>query len=323
MKAFVYTRYGPPDVLELKEVEKPAPKENQVLVKIHAASVNALDWHLLTAQPFVVRLMGEGLLKPKKNFIGADFAGVVETAGEQVTQFKPGDEVFGDLAGTPYGSFGEYAVGSEKIMAPKPANLSFEEAAAAPVAGVTALQALRDAGKVQPGQKVLIYGAAGGVGTFTVQLAKVFGAEVTAVCSTAKVEQTRRLGADEVIDYTREDITRSSQRFDLIVGVNGYRSLSDYKRMLKPGGRYVMAGGSNGQIFQAMLFGSWMSRGDKKMGNVMATIKQADLLTLKELLEAGKITAVIERRYPLSEAPEAVRYVYEGHAAGKVVINIA
>lgn len=320
MKAIVFEKYGSPDVLELKEVAIPTPKENQVLIKIYAASLNAYDWHMLTAQPFLVRTMGGGFLRPKNPFLGADIAGRIEAVGSAVEQFKVGDEVYGDIG---HGGFAEYACARENKLALKPANLSFEEAAAVPMAGMTALQGLRDKGGLQPGQQVLIYGASGGVGTFAVQIAKVLGAEVTAVCSTAKLEQARALGADHVIDYTREDFSRNGKQYDLILGVNGHRPLSAYKRALAPQGRYVMAGGSNAQIFGAMLFGPLMSqRGGKQLGGVSATISQKDLITLKEWLEAGKIRPVIDRRYSLAETAEALRYVYAGHASGKVVIQV-
>jgi NADPH:quinone reductase-like Zn-dependent oxidoreductase len=323
MQAIVYTKYGPPDVLELKEVEKPAPKDNEVLIKIHAASVNAADWHLLSADIFLVRLMGGGLLKPKNTILGADIAGRVEAVGSDVKQFKPGDEVFGDIAGSGNGGFAEYVAAPESTLVLKPSNLSFEEAAAVPMAAVTALQGLRDQGHIQPGQKVLINGASGGVGTFAVQLAKYFGAEVTAVCSTGKVDRLRSLGADHVIDYTQEDFTQSGQQYDLILAVNGFHPLSAYKRALAPQGIYVMAGGSMAQIFQAMLLGSFYSKkGGKKMGGVSATASQKDLAFMKELLEAGKVVPVIDRRYPLGEAAEALRYLGAGHAKGKVIITM-
>ena len=324
MKAIVYTEYGPPDVLELKEVEKPIPKEEEVLVEIHAASVNALDWHMLTADIFLVRLMGGGLLKPKSTRLGADIAGRVEAVGKNVKQFRPGDAVFGDISERGNGGFAEYACAREDELALKPANLSFEEAAAVPVAALTALQGLRDEGKIQPGQKVLIQGASGGVGTFAMQIARSFGAEVTAVCSTRNLEQARSLGADHVIDYTREDFTQSGQQYDLILAVNGYHPLSAYKRALAPRGIYVMAGGTPAQIFQAMLLGPLMSmRGDKKLGGVSAKMSQKDLIVIKKLLEADKVVPVIDRRYLLSETAEALRYLGAGHAQGKVVINVA
>jgi NADPH:quinone reductase-like Zn-dependent oxidoreductase len=323
MKAIVYTKYGSPDVLQLKDVEKPTPKEDEVLVKVAAASVNALDWHLLTADIFLVRLMGGGLLKPKNTRLGADIAGRVEAVGRNIKQFQPGDEVFGDVAPWDGGGFAEYVSVPERAFALKPANLSFEGAAAVPVAAITALQGLRDQGKIQPGQKVLINGASGGVGTFSVQIAKYYGAEVTAVCSTRNLDQARSLGADHVIDYTKEDFTQSGQQYDLILAANGYHPLSAYKRALTPKGIYVMAGGSMAQIFQAMLLGSWMSKTEgKKMGGVSAKASQKDLVILKELLEAGKVIPVIDKRYPLSEAAEALRYLGEGHARGKVVIIV-
>jgi NADPH:quinone reductase-like Zn-dependent oxidoreductase len=319
MKAIVYTKYGSPDVLQLKDVEKPTPTDDEVLIRIHAASVNAYDWHFLTADIFLIRIMGGGLLKPKNTRLGADIAGRVEAFGRNVKQFKPGDEVFGMVRG----GFAEYACAPENALVLKPSNLSFEEAAAVPMAAITALQGLRDIGQIQPGQKVLINGASGGVGTFAVQIAKSFGAEVTAVCSTRNVDQARSIGADHIIDYTKEDFTKNGQQYDLVLAANGYHPLSAYKRALTPKGIYVMAGGSMAQIFQAMLMGSWMSEtGGKKMGGVSAKRNQKDLAFLKELVEAGKIVPVIDRRYPLSEAAEALRYLGEGHARGKVVITV-
>jgi NADPH:quinone reductase-like Zn-dependent oxidoreductase len=321
MKAIVYTKYGPPDVLHLEEVGKPAPKDGEVLVKVQAASVNARDWHLLTADIFLVRFMGEGLLKPKISILGADLAGQVEAVGGNVKQFKPGDEVFGDAAS---GSFAEYACAGEDQLALKPASLTFEDAAAIPIAALTALQGLRDKGQVQAGQKVLINGAGGGVGTFAVQIAKSFGAEVTAVCSTRNLETARSIGADQVIDYTREDFTKNGQHYDLIFAANGYHPIAEYRRSLTPQGNYVMAGGSTAQLFQAMLLGPWMSRsGGQKMSNLLAKVNQKDLDFMKGLIEAGKVKPVIDRRYPLSEAAEAMRYLGEGHAKGKVVITVA
>jgi NADPH:quinone reductase-like Zn-dependent oxidoreductase len=323
MKAIVYTEYGSPDVLQLKEVEKPTPKDDEVLVKVHAASVNAADWHLLTADIFLVRLMGGGLLKPKKKIPGADVAGRVEAVGRNVKQFQPGDEVFGDLSGWGNGSLAEYVCAREDDLTLKPANITFEEAAAVPMAAVTALQGLRDKGQIQPGQKVLINGASGGVGTFAVQLARYYGAEVTAVCSTRNLEAARSLGADHVIDYTQEDFTQNEQRYDLILAANGYHPISHYKRALSPKGIYVMAGGSTVQMFQALLLAPWMSMtGSKKMGVLSAKPDKQDLAFLRELLESGKVQSVIDRCYPLSEAAEALRYLGEGHARGKVVITV-
>jgi NADPH:quinone reductase-like Zn-dependent oxidoreductase len=319
MKAIVYTKYGPPDVVQYTEVEKPAPKDDEVLIKIHAASVNAYDWHFLTADIFLLRISGGGFLKPKYTRLGTDIAGQVEAAGKDIKQFRPGDEVYGMVQG----GFAEYACAHEKGLALKPSNLSFEETAAVPMAGVTALQGLRDAGQVQPGQKVLINGASGGVGTFAVQIAKFFGAEVTAVCSTRNQEMARSLGADKVIDYGREDFTKSGQKYDLILAVNGYHPLSAYKRALTPRGIYVMAGGSQAQIFQAMLIGPWMSeKGGRKMGGLSAKASQKDLAYLNELLEEGRVVPVIDRRYPLSQVAEALRYIGEGHARGKIVITM-
>ncbi len=320
MKAIVYHNYGSPDVVKLEEVEKPAPQDHEVLVKVQAASVNAADWHIMRGKPYFMRLMGFGLLKPKHKILGTDIAGRVEAVGINVKQFQPGDEVFGNIRG----GFAEYVCAREDALVLKPANISFEEAAAVPIAAVTALQGLRDKGQIQPGQKVLINGASGGVGTFAVQIAKAFGAEVTAVCSTRNVDLMRSIGADHVIDYTREDFTQNGQGYDLILAANGYHSLSDYQRALSPKGTYIMTGGSMAQLYQAMLLGPWISMtGRKKMGNLMAKINQKDLVCMKELLEAGKVVPVIERRYPLSQVAEALRYVEEGHARGKVVISEA
>ncbi len=320
MKAIVHEQYGPPDVMRLVEIEKPTPNDDQVLVKIHAASVNALDWHLLTADIFLVRL-SMGLFGPKNPVRGADIAGRVEAVGRNVTKFKPGDEVFGDIG---HGGFAEYALASEHALVLKSSNLSFEQAAALPVAALTALQGLRDVGKIQAGQEVLINGAAGGVGTFAVQIAKAFGAEVTAVCSTRNLEQARALGADHVIDYSKENFTESDQRYDLIFAANGYHPLAAYKRVLKPRGIYVMAGGTSKQIFDAVLLGRLMSEKDgRKMTNFMAESKPEDLQTLKEMSEAGKIVPVIDKRYPLEQTPEALRYLGSGHARGKVIVTVA
>jgi len=319
MKAIVYTKYGSPDVLQLGEIEKPAPKDDQVLVSIHAASVNAYDWHMLRAKPFLVRLSGSGFLRPKITVLGGDIAGRVEAVGGDVRRFQPGDEVFGTISR----GFAEYACPREKYLALKPANLTFDEAAAVPMAAITALQGLRDEGQIQSGQKVLINGASGGVGTFAVQIAKSFGAEVTAVCSTRNLDTARSIGADKVIDYTKEDFTKNGQRYDLILAANGHRSMRAYKRALGPKGTFVLTGGSMAQLFQAMLLGRWMSEsGGRKMGFMMAKRSQEDLGYLKELLEAGKVKPVIDRRYPLSQVAEAVRYVEEGHAQGKVVITL-
>jgi len=323
MKAIVYTEYGSPDVLQFKEVAKPTPKDNEVLVKVYAVSVNAADLHLLRADPFLIRL-SSGLLKPKNEILGSDIAGRVEAVGENVKQFKQGDEVFGDISACGWGGFAEYACAREDAFALKPTNLSFEEAAAVPMAAVTALQGIRYAGQIRPGQKVLINGASGGVGTFAVQLAKSSGAEVTAVCSTRNLDMARSIGADHVIDYTKEDFARNGQQYDLILAANGDRSISDYRRALTPKGIYVQTGGSMAQMSQAMLQGPWISMtGSKKMGNMgVAKPNQKDLVIMKELLETGKVKPVIDRCYPLSETADAIRYLEEGHAQGKVVITV-
>ena len=323
MKAIITERYGTPDVLEFKETAKPTPKDNEVLVKIHAASLNMFDWHLLTADIFLVRL-NAGFFKPKYKIPGADVAGRVEAVGKNVTQFKVGDEVYGDLAASGCGSFAEYVAVPEKALALKPVNLTFEEAAAFPMAAVTALQGLRDAGKLQAGHKVLIQGASGGVGSFAVQIAKVLGAEVTAVCSTRNMELVRSLGADHVIDYTKEDFTKNGKQYDLILAVNGYHPITDYKGALTSKGIYVMAGGTTKQIFEAVLRGSFVSEKDgRKLGALTAQPKQADLIYLKGLAEAGKVKPVIDKRYPLSETAQALRYLGEGHARGKVILTVA
>lgn len=323
MKAIVRTRYGSPDVLRLSEVERPVPKDDEVLVKIHAASVNALDWHLMRGKPFLARTGGNGLRKPKDQRLGVDFAGRVEAVGSNVTRLHVGDEVVGSRMG----AFAEYVCSAENKVVPKPANLSFEAAAAVPVAALTALQGLRDCGQIQPGQQVLINGASGGVGTFAVQIAKAFGADVTAVCSTANVDMARAIGVDHVVDYTREDFTQSGRRYDLILGVNGYHPISAYRRALRPDGVYVMAGASNAHLMQAllqvMLLGPVVSKaGRQKVRSFIAKITHEDLVFVKELLEAGKVVPVIDRRYPLSEAADAIRYLEAGHARGKVVITM-
>ena len=319
MKAVLYKEYGPPDVLQIDEIEKPTPKDKQVLIKVHAASINAVDYRGMK-NTLLMRVTGGGLFKPNNPRVGTDVAGQVEAVGENVTRFQPGDEVFGCANG----AFGEYVLAREAYLALKPANKSFAEAAALPVAALTALQGIRYAGGIQPGQKVLIQGASGGVGTFAVQLAKSAGAEVTAVCGPRNLDMARSIGADHVIDYTQEDFTRNRQGYDLIFAVNGYHWIFDYKRVLNPQGVYVCAGGTLPQFFQAMLLGRWMSRnGGKKMGSMgIAQLNQEDLVYLGELLEAGKIAPVIDRSYPLSEIVDAFRYVEEKHAQGKVVINV-
>jgi NADPH:quinone reductase-like Zn-dependent oxidoreductase len=322
MQAIVYTHYGSPDVLQFTDVEKPTPKDHEVLIKVHASSANAGDVHYLRGTPLVFRLAC-GLLKPKNTLLGADVAGRIEAVGSSVTLFQPGDEVFGDLSTCGRGAFAEYICASEDAVVLKPANVSFEQAAATPVAAVTALQGLRTKGQIQPGQKVLINGASGGVGTFAVQIAKAFGTEVTAVCSTRNVDMVRALGADHVIDYTQEDFTTNGQQYDLILAANGNHSIAAYKRALTPQGTYVMSGGSGAQMVQAMLLGPLISMtGRQKMGNLLARPSTTDLRCVKELLEAGKVAPVIDRRYPLREAADAIRYLEEGHARGKVVISM-
>ncbi len=322
MKAIVIEKYGSPDVLQFKEVERPTPNDNQVLVRVQAASANPLDWHLMRGEPFIARLMGTGLLKPKSSRVGADVAGRVEAVGKDVTLFKPGDEVFG----TCNGSFAEYACAREDRLALKPANVSFEEAAAIPVAATTALQGLRNKGQIQPGQKVLVNGASGGVGTFAVQIAKSYGTEVTGVCSTRNLDLVRKIGADHVVDYTQEDFTKNEQqRYDLIFDAVGNRSVSDYKRALKPGGTCAVAGFSSmSRMFEHSALGPLRSKtGNKKVGGMgMAKINQNDLVFLKQLVETQKVRPVIDRHFPLSETADAIRYLEAGHAQGKVVITV-
>ena len=321
MKAIRYKRYGSPDVLQMEEVEKPTPRENQVLIRIHASSINAVDYHSRRARPLIIRPMIGGLLGPKDPRLGSDVAGRVEAVGADVKRFRTGDEVFGFTAG----AFAEYACSRETSLALKPSNITFEEAAAVPVGGITALQGLRDTARIQPGQKVLIQGASGSVGIFAVQLAKAFGAEVTAVCSTRNLDMARSLGADYVIDYTREDFTRSGKQYDLIFAVNGYHSLWAYRRALNSGGLYVCAGGTMPQIFEALLLGPVVSKivGQKLRSMGISKVNQDDLAYLAELLKEGKIRSVIDRRYRLSQIAEAFRYVEDRHPQGKVVITVA
>jgi NADPH:quinone reductase-like Zn-dependent oxidoreductase len=323
MKAIVCTQYGPPDLLQFKEIAKPVPADNEVLIKLCAASVNPLDWRIMRADPFFIRL-AFGLRKPKLEVLGSDFAGQVEAVGRDVKQFHPGDKVFG-LKGFAGGAFAEYACAVEKELELMPASISFEAAAAVPVAAITALQGLRDKGRIKPGQRVLIDGASGGVGTFAVQIAKSFGAEVTAVCSTTKMETARSIGADHVIDYTRENFTRSGQRYDLILAANARHSIFDYRRALSQNGIYVKAGAepSLQGALEDLLLGPFLSIfGRKKTCSFIAKGNTKDLQILRDLLQAGKVVPVIDRRYALSEAAEAIRYLEEGHARGKVIIAI-
>lgn len=322
MKAIVQDTYGSADVLELREIDKPEISDDEVLVRVHAAGVDPGVWHLMTGLPYLVRL-GFGFRAPRTPVRGLDLAGRVEEVGKNVTQLRPGDEVFG----TCDGSFAEYASTKENKLALKPANLTFEQAAAVPVSGCTALHGLRDSGELEAGQKVLIIGASGGVGTFAVQLAKAFGAEVTGVCSTAKVEMIRSIGADHVIDYTRDDFSQMGERYDLILDIAGNRSLSVLRRGLTPNGTLVIVGGEGG--------GPWLGGTDRqiralflspfvrhRLRNFISVENKEDLLVLKELIESAKVTPVIDRTYPLGEAPEAIRYLEEGHARGKVVITV-
>lgn len=322
MRAIVYTRYGTPDVLELKEVEKPVPKDNEVLIKVNAASINSFDMRHLKADPFLIRF-GAGLMKPKKKILGVDVAGVVEAIGKKVTRVKPGDEVFGDICECGCGGFAEYVSVDENILALKPTDMTFKEAAAIPMAAVTALKGLRDKGEIKSGQSVLINGATGGVGTFAVQIAKSFGAEVTGVCSTRNLDMVRSIGADHVIDYTKEDFTKGKKLYDLILACNGYHPLSAYKRALKPHGIYVMAGGTMKQILEPMYLGPWLSMsGSKSLTNISSKPSREDLYFLIELYEAGEVKPVIDKCYPLHLTADAFWYIEKEHAQGKVVITM-
>jgi NADPH:quinone reductase-like Zn-dependent oxidoreductase len=318
VKALVYRRYGGPDVLELADVPPPQPREREVLVRVRAASINGADRVLMRGKPFVVRF-GMGLSRPRHHILGFDLAGHVEAVGSGVTQFRVGEDVFG---ASNFGAFAERACVDEERLVPKPAGVSFEEAAATPTAGCTALQGLRKGG-IGAGQEVLVEGASGGVGTFAAQIAKAYGANVTAVCSTRNVEMVRALGASRVIDYRREDFTRDGRRYDLILAANAYRPLSDYRRALKPGGRYVMTGGGGVQILQVMLLGTLVSMtSSQRMGNIMAVATKNDLVLLAELLGAGKIKPVIERTVALRDIPDAIRYLENEHARGKIVVSV-
>jgi NADPH:quinone reductase-like Zn-dependent oxidoreductase len=323
MKAVIYCDYGSPDVLKVEDIARPVPNDDQVLIRVRAASVNPLEWHYMRGTPYVGRLMGMGLRKPKVTRLGVDVAGQVEAVGRNVTQFKPGDEVFGSARG----ALAEYACSSERGLVMKPANVTFEQAASVPVAAVTALQGLRDKGKLQPGQKVLINGASGGVGTFAVQIAKAMGAEVTGVCSTRNVALVRSLGADHVIDYTKEDFTKAGQRYDLVLDMVGSHSLLTTRRVLKPKGRYVMVGGPKGRWIApldralAAKVLSWFVSQD--IGMMMANLNKKDLNALRDLMEAGKVKPAVDRTYPLSQVSEAIRYLETGHARGKVVITVS
>jgi NADPH:quinone reductase-like Zn-dependent oxidoreductase len=325
MKAIVQDTYGSADVLELREIEKPAPRDGEVLIQVRAAGVDPGVWHLMTGQPYLVRAMGFGLRAPKVAVRGRDVAGRVEAVGSNVSRFKPGDDVFG----TAEGSFAEYVCAREDRLALKPANLTFEQAAATPISGLTALQAIRDAGKVRAGQHVLVIGAAGGVGSFAVQVARAFGATVTGVCSTQKLDLVRSIGADHVIDYTREDFTHGPRRYDLIVDTAGNRPLTHLRRALTPKGTLVIVGGEGGggrwlagfdrQIFRAPLLSLFVGQSFRPL---VSKESSADLIALSALIESGKVTPLIDRSFPLSDAPDAIRYLAQGHARGKVVVKV-
>jgi NADPH:quinone reductase-like Zn-dependent oxidoreductase len=323
MKAIVQDEYGSPDVLELRDIDKPEIGDDEVLVRVHAAGVDRSVWHIMTGLPYAIRIAGYGLRAPKNPVPGMEVAGVVEALGKNVTRLQPGDEVFG----IGKGSYAEYARGPEDKLAPKPANLTFEQAAVVAISGSAALQGLRDHGRIQPGQKVLIIGASGGVGTFAVQIAKAFDAEVSGVCSTRKVDMVRSIGADHVIDYTREDFADSGQRYDLILDTGGNSSLSRLRRALTPEGTLVITGGEGGGRWfggiDRQLRARMLSRSaGQKLRTYVSTQNHEDMIVLKEFLESGKVTPVIDRTYPLSEVPEAIRYLEEGHAQGKVVISV-
>ncbi|MGD1896231.1 MAG: NAD(P)-dependent alcohol dehydrogenase [Phormidesmis sp.] len=335
MKAIVQSEYGTADVLRLEEIEKPIVTDNEVLVRVYGAGVHAGDWHLMRGTPFLTRLILGGIIKPKITTIGTDIAGQVEAVGKDIKQFQTGDEVFGDLSECGFGAFSEYVSVPETALVHKPANLSFTEAATVPVSGLAALQALRDYGEIQPGQKVLINGASGGVGSFAVQLAKGFGAEVTAVCSTSKIEMVKSLGADYVVDYTQSDPTKPAQRYDLIIDTAAYRPFSDFlealaqpsQKEITPGGTYVMVGGATSEFFRAMLLGSFVERfkakaSRRKVKCLISKPNQADLTVLKDWIEAGKLKPFVDRAYRLADVPTAIRYIEERQVKGKVAISI-
>ncbi len=322
MKAIVQDEYGPPDVLKLGDIEKPEIGDGEVLVRVHAAGLDRGVWHLMTGLPYLVRLFGYGLRAPKNPVPGMDVAGIVEAVGENVARFQPGDEVFG----VGEGAFAEYARAREDKLAPKPANLTYEQAAALAISGLTALQGLRDHGRVEPGQEALVIGASGGVGTFAVQIARAFGASVTGVCSTTKVEMVRSIGADHVIDYTSEDFADGGRRYDVILDIGGNSSLRRLRCALAPKGTLVIVGGEGGgrwlgvvgRLLRAHLLFPFVGQ---KLGTFVSSENHEDMIVLKELIESGKVTPVIDRTYPLAEVPEAIRYLEEGHARGKVVIT--
>jgi len=322
MKAIVQYRYGSPDVLSLEDVPRPDPGEREVLVRVRAAGLNAGDWHMMRGTPFLIRLVMGGLVTPRYKVPGSDFAGRVEAVGGQVTHFEPGEEVFGDASGSSFGAFAEYVCVSAKALAVKPANVTFEQAAAVPVAANAALLALRDLGEVRGGEQVLVNGAAGGVGSFAVQLARSFGAEVTGVCSTRNLELVRSIGAHHVIDYTREDCTRGDRRYDLVVDAAAFRSARDYLRVLNPAGRYVMIGGATSRIFQVLLLGPWVARSGRRARFLASTPNADNLAALSRLLESGELVPIVDRRFELPQLPAAIRYLESGQARGKVVITV-
>ncbi|MBN2739229.1 MAG: NAD(P)-dependent alcohol dehydrogenase [Spirochaetales bacterium] len=322
MKAVIYKKYGPPENLQFVEIDKPLPKENEVLIKVHASSLNAFDWHMLTADIFFVRLFG-GLTKPRTPILGADVAGTVEAIGSSVVQFKPGDTVFGDLAMSGNGTLCEYTIAPENRLHKVPKGVSLDDAAAVPMAGVTALQALREQGNISKGKKVLINGASGGVGTFAIQLAKVFEAEVTAVCSTQNQKLAKDLGADFTIDYKKEDFTKNEKKYDIILGVNGYHPLKDYRDSLTDQGVYVAIGGSPKQMSEIRMQGPFFSsKKGKKFTALFTQPKGQDLEFLISLIKEKKIKVVIDKKFKLHEIIEAFHYLGKGHAQGKVIVNV-
>lgn len=322
MKAAVYQQYGTPELLQLKEVATPVPKDNEVLIKIHASSVNSWDWDLLRGTPFLVRFVGGGISKPKINILGADIAGQITAIGKNVTKFKIGDEVFGDLSGGNWGGFAEYVCAKEKELTIKPSGITFEQAASLPQAGVMALQGIRDYGKVKPGQKVLINGAGGGIGTFAIQMAKEAGAEITGVDSASKFDLMKSLGANNVIDYKQEDFTKNGQQYDLILDVVGHHSIYDYKRALNPTGNYRMIGGPTPLIFQSVFVAPFITMFTKKKMGILAQETNKDLTYLAELVETGKLNPIIDKVFPLAQTADALQYLGDGKALGKVVITI-
>lgn len=322
MKAVVYHKYGPPDVLKVEDVETPSPKDNDVLIKVHATSVNSWDWDLLNGTPFLVRLVGGGLSKPKIHILGCDVAGTVEAIGKKVTQFKIGDEVFGDLSGGNWGGFAEYVCAQEKELTLKPAGVTFEQAASLPQAAVMALQGIRDHGKVKPGHKVLINGAGGGIGSFAIQMAKELGAEITGVDSAQKFDIMKSLGANHVIDYKQEDFTKNGKQYDLVLDVVGHHSIYDYKRSLTPTGIYRMIGGPTPLIFQSVFVAPFITMFSKKKMGILAQETNKDLAYLAELVETGKLDPIIDKVFPLSQTADALQYLGDGKALGKVVVTV-